>query len=117
MALPGLRPLLPFILFIILSAGHKSKRNPEVSPGLFHFFRVGIDAFHAGIVEMGVQIGLHGIGSWHPAGAGVVTGQRQRAGVPVALLDMKKPMGVIKNQVPVAIIMMVVQIVMMILLK
>lgn len=30
---------------------------------------------------------------------------------------MKKPMGVIKNQVPVAIIMMVVQIVMMILLK
>ena len=37
--------------------------------------------------------------------------------VPVALLDMKKPMGVIKNQVPVAIIMMVVQIVMMILLK
>ena len=63
MALPGLRPLLPFILFIILSAGHKSKRNPEVSPGLFHFFRIGIDAFHAGIVEMGVQIGLHGIGS------------------------------------------------------
>ena len=37
--------------------------------------------------------------------------------VPVALLDMKKPMGVIKNQVPVAIIMMVVQIVMMIMLK
>ena len=37
--------------------------------------------------------------------------------VPVALLDMKKPMGVIKNQVPVAIIMMVVQIVMMNLLK
>ena len=37
--------------------------------------------------------------------------------VPVALLDMKKPMGVIKNQVPIAIIMMVVQIVMMILLK
>ena len=37
--------------------------------------------------------------------------------VPVALLDMKKPMGVIKNQVPVAIIMMVFQIVMMILLK
>lgn len=37
--------------------------------------------------------------------------------VPVALLDMKKPMGVIKNQVPVAIIMLVVQIVMMILLK
>ena len=37
--------------------------------------------------------------------------------VPVALLDMKKPMGVIKNQVPVAIIMLVVQIVIMILLK
>ena len=37
--------------------------------------------------------------------------------VPVALLDMKKPMGVIKNQVPIAIIMIVVQIVMMILLK
>ena len=37
--------------------------------------------------------------------------------VPVALLDMKKPMGVIKNQVPIAIIMLVVQIVMMILLK
>lgn len=37
--------------------------------------------------------------------------------VPVALLDMKKPMGVIKNQVPVAIIMLVVQIVMMIMLK
>ena len=37
--------------------------------------------------------------------------------VPVALLDMKKPMGVIKNQVPVAIIMLVVQIVMMIILK
>ena len=37
--------------------------------------------------------------------------------VPVALLDMKKPMGVIKNQVPIAIIMMFVQIVMMILLK
>ena len=37
--------------------------------------------------------------------------------VPVALLDMKKPMGVIKNQVPIAIIMMVVQIVMMIMLK
>ena len=37
--------------------------------------------------------------------------------VPVALLDMKKPMGVIKNQVPVALIMIVVQIVMMILLK
>ena len=37
--------------------------------------------------------------------------------VPVALLDMKKPMGVIKNQVPVAIIMLVVQIVVMIMLK
>lgn len=37
--------------------------------------------------------------------------------VPVALLDMKKPMGVIKNQVPVAIVMLVVQIVMMIMLK
>ena len=37
--------------------------------------------------------------------------------VPVALLDMKKPMGVIKNQVPVAIIMLVVQIVIMIMLK
>ena len=37
--------------------------------------------------------------------------------VPVALLDMKKPMGVIKNQVPIALIMIVVQIVMMILLK
>lgn len=37
--------------------------------------------------------------------------------VPVALLDMKKPMGVIKNQVPIAIIMLVVQIVMMIMLK
>ena len=37
--------------------------------------------------------------------------------VPVALLDIKKPMGVIKNQVPVAIIMLVVQIVIMILLK
>ncbi len=37
--------------------------------------------------------------------------------VPVALLDMKKPMGVIKNQVPVAIIMIVVQIIMMIALK
>ena len=37
--------------------------------------------------------------------------------VPVALLDMKKPMGVIKNQVPIAIIMLVVQIVMMIVLK
>ena len=37
--------------------------------------------------------------------------------VPVALLDMKKPMGVIKNQVPVAVIMLVVQIVMMIMLK
>ena len=37
--------------------------------------------------------------------------------VPVALLDMKKPMGVIKNQVPVAIIMIVVQIIMMIVLK
>ncbi len=37
--------------------------------------------------------------------------------VPVALLDMKKPMGVIKNQVPIALIMIVVQIVMMIILK
>lgn len=37
--------------------------------------------------------------------------------VPVALLDMKKPMGVIKNQVPIAIVMLVVQIVMMIMLK
>lgn len=37
--------------------------------------------------------------------------------VPVALLDMKKPMGVIKNQVPIAIIMLVVQIVIMIMLK
>lgn len=37
--------------------------------------------------------------------------------VPVALLDMKKEFGVIKNQVPIAIIMLVVQIVMMILLK
>ncbi len=37
--------------------------------------------------------------------------------VPVALLDMKKQFGVIKNQVPVAIIMITVQIVMMILLK
>lgn len=37
--------------------------------------------------------------------------------VPVALLDMKKPMGVIKNQVPVAIIMIVVQIIIMIALK
>ena len=37
--------------------------------------------------------------------------------VPVALLDMKKPMGVIKNQVPVAIIMLIVQIVVMIMLK
>ena len=37
--------------------------------------------------------------------------------VPVALLDMKKPMGVIKNQVPIAIIMLVVQIVVMIMLK
>lgn len=37
--------------------------------------------------------------------------------VPVALLDMKKEFGVIKNQVPIAIIMLVVQIVMMIILK
>ena len=37
--------------------------------------------------------------------------------VPVALLDMKKEFGVIKNQVPIAIIMLVVQIVMMIVLK
>lgn len=37
--------------------------------------------------------------------------------VPVALLDMKKQFGVIKNQVPVAIVMIIVQIVMMIMLK
>lgn len=37
--------------------------------------------------------------------------------VPVALLDMKKQFGVIKNQVPIAIVMILVQIVMMIALK
>lgn len=37
--------------------------------------------------------------------------------VPVALLDMKKQFGVIKNQVPIAIVMIIVQIVMMIMLK
>ena len=37
--------------------------------------------------------------------------------VPVALLDMKKQFGVIKNQVPIAMIMIVFQIVMMIILK
>lgn len=37
--------------------------------------------------------------------------------VPVALLDMKKQFGVIKNQVPIAIIMIIVQIIMMILMK
>lgn len=37
--------------------------------------------------------------------------------VPVALLDMKKQFGVIKNQVPIALIMIVFQIVMMIMLK
>ena len=37
--------------------------------------------------------------------------------VPVALLDMKKQFGVIKNQVPIAIVMIVIQIVMMIVLK
>ena len=37
--------------------------------------------------------------------------------VPVVLLDMKKQFGVIKNQVPIAIVMIIVQIVMMIMLK
>lgn len=37
--------------------------------------------------------------------------------VPVALLDMKKQFGVIKNQVPVAIVMITVQIIMMMMLK
>lgn len=37
--------------------------------------------------------------------------------VPVALLDMKKQFGVIKNQVPVALVMIVVQIIMMIVMK
>lgn len=37
--------------------------------------------------------------------------------VPVALLDMKKQFGVIKNQVPVALVMIVVQIIMMIIMK
>ncbi len=37
--------------------------------------------------------------------------------VPVALLDMKKQFGVIKNQVPIAIVMILVQIIMMIALK
>ncbi|MCI9124399.1 MAG: DUF979 domain-containing protein [Eubacterium sp.] len=37
--------------------------------------------------------------------------------VPVALLDMKKQFGVIKNQLPTAVIMIVVQIIMMIALK
>lgn len=37
--------------------------------------------------------------------------------VPVALLNMKKQFGVIKNQVPIAVIMIIVQIVMMIMLK
>lgn len=37
--------------------------------------------------------------------------------VPVALLDMKKQFGVIKNQVPVALVMIVVQIIMMIALQ
>lgn len=37
--------------------------------------------------------------------------------VPVALLDMKKQFGVIKNQVPIAIVMIIVQIMMMIMLK
>lgn len=37
--------------------------------------------------------------------------------VPVALLDMKKQFGVIKNQVPIAIVMIIVQIIMMIMLK
>lgn len=37
--------------------------------------------------------------------------------VPVALLDMKKQFGVIKNQVPIAIVMIIVQIIMMILMK
>lgn len=37
--------------------------------------------------------------------------------VPVALLDMKKQFGVIKNQVPIAVVMIIVQIVMMIMMK
>lgn len=37
--------------------------------------------------------------------------------VPVALLDMKKQFGVIKNQLPTAVIMIIVQIIMMIALK
>ncbi len=37
--------------------------------------------------------------------------------VPVALLDMKKQFGVIKNQVPIAIIMILIQIIMMMILK
>ncbi|MDE7312292.1 MAG: DUF979 domain-containing protein [Eubacterium sp.] len=37
--------------------------------------------------------------------------------VPVALLDMKKQFGVIKNQVPIAVVMIIVQIIMMIMLK
>lgn len=37
--------------------------------------------------------------------------------VPVALLDMKKQFGVIKNQIPIAVIMITVQIIMMILMK
>lgn len=37
--------------------------------------------------------------------------------VPVALLDMKKQFGVIKNQVPIAVVMILVQIVMMIMMK
>lgn len=37
--------------------------------------------------------------------------------VPVAVLDMKKQFGVIKNQVPIAIVMVIVQIIMMIMMK
>ena len=37
--------------------------------------------------------------------------------VPVALLDMKKQFGVIKNQVPIAVVMIIVQIIMMIMMK
>ncbi len=37
--------------------------------------------------------------------------------VPVALLNMKKQFGVIKNQVPIAIVMIIIQIIMMIMLK
>ena len=37
--------------------------------------------------------------------------------VPVALLNMKKQFGVIKNQVPIAIVMIIIQIIMMIMMK